>query len=53
MSAQTLVSAASGVVLPSDLWTRRLPKAFAEAAPQLVETDRGWPGASGTSSPRR
>src|SRR5213078_2155005 len=41
MSAQTLISAASGVVLPSDLWTRRLPKAYAEAAPQLVDTDRG------------
>ena len=41
MSAQTLISAASGVVLPPDLWTRRLTGAHAGAAPQLVDTDRG------------
>jgi predicted TIM-barrel fold metal-dependent hydrolase len=41
VSVTTLVSAASGLVLPSDLWARRLPKAYAEAAPQLVDTEKG------------
>lgn len=48
MVLQRMISAASGVIEAPDLWSKRLPPAFADACPRLVQTDDGprWTAAS-------
>jgi predicted TIM-barrel fold metal-dependent hydrolase len=48
-----MISAASGVIEPPDLWTRRLPASFADRCPRMVETEAGvtWTAASRLAEP--
>lgn len=41
MTQIRMISAASGVVEPSDLWTSRLSPRFADLCPRLIDTDDG------------
>ena len=41
MTSHRMISAASGVIEPPDLWSKRLPSKFADICPRMSETDEG------------
>lgn len=41
MTLHRMISAASGVIEPPDLWSRRLPAKFADLCPRMAETEDG------------
>ena len=48
MTTHRMISAASGVIEPPDLWSKRLPQKFADICPRLAETEEGvvWTAAN-------